>query len=112
MSLYEIEPLGYVDYPAALLPGPVQPDATLSPGELFVVIPSSGGGDTSYTLVQAAPASTWSFPNASGKMCDVDVFVGGEKVIADVQVSALTIAVSFGTPQAGHLIVQPTTTSF
>ena len=113
MSLYDIESLGYIDYPAQLQPGPVQADATLSPGELYVVIPeTAASSESGFALTQTTPAATWIFPNTSGKMCDVDVFVGGSKVMVDVDVTETNISVSFGSPQSGYITVQPTSTSF
>lgn len=56
-------------------------------------------------MEQESPAATWSLPNPTGRLCGVDIFVGGEQVIADVDVTPTSIVVTFAAPVTGSVVL-------
>ena len=58
-----------------------------------------------YTLVQSAPAATWSWPNPLGRPCTVEVFVGNTQVFTDVEVTTSTITITHPSPVSGSVVL-------
>lgn len=71
-------------------------------GGLTVV--GGGGGATNYTHLQPTPSDTWTVNHNLGFFPDTEVFVGAEKVTAQVlNVSANQLLVYWSTPRSGSV---------
>lgn len=66
--------------------------------------PGADGGLQGATFSQTAPAATWTFTHGLGHVpYAVQVVVGGEVVLADTQVDATTVVVTFASPTSGDV---------
>lgn len=65
----------------------------------------TGAAVAAYVLTQAVPSTVWTFSNPTGRLADVNVYVGGETVMADVQCTISTITVTFSEAVAGQIVV-------
>lgn len=63
-----------------------------------------GAAVSAYVLTQGVAATVWTFTNPLGRLCDVNVFVGGESVMADVDVTDATITVTFSEAVSGQIV--------
>lgn len=63
-----------------------------------------GAAVSAYVLTQAVAATVWTFANPLGRLCDVNVFVGGESVMADVDVTNTTITITFSEAVSGQIV--------
>lgn len=61
--------------------------------------------ETEFEFVQTLPAATWIISHTFGRLPLVDVYVDGEQVEADVDVTDTTVTVIFPDPTAGSAVL-------
>lgn len=74
------------------------------PEAIPVVIGPRGTGASDPVRIDASLASTWILANPFGRVPMVQVFVGDEPVLTDVQADPAHITVTFPTPQQGFVL--------
>jgi hypothetical protein len=57
------------------------------------------------TYTPSAPASTWTYTHALGRIPQVSVWIDGRRVEADIDASDTTVTVTFATPATGVLLL-------
>jgi hypothetical protein len=83
-------------------------DIVLNGGVLTVVVDTpggSGGGGTSLVHTQSTPSASWAIPHLLGRIPNVQVYITGAAVIADIAATNSLVSVTFPSAVSGVAVL-------
>jgi hypothetical protein len=64
-----------------------------------------GGGGAGLQFTQITPSASWSFTHTIGRLPNVQIYIAGKAVLADVEATSTTVLVTFATAQSGVAVL-------